>query len=137
MQFRNVSTTKTTMSWVMHSVPTSYSCKVCSAILIFLYVFDRLLVCYLIVTFLVFREWLFGPIDKNRALTCTAQVDHILGNDQHDFSVNKNARSMKDALALILGITRRRIEECRERSSLVFWKYISYMIIIFMKLFYS
>ena len=69
----------------------------------------------------IFREWLFGSIDKNKALTCTAQIDHILGNDQHDFSVNKNARSMKDALALILGITRRRIEECRERFNFLLW----------------
>ena len=63
------------------------------------------------------KEWLNNPIHPNKAITCSATIDTIIPHLNHDFSKhNIQPHTDKDNLALILGIARRRIEECRERN---------------------
>ena len=63
------------------------------------------------------KEWLEKPIDPKKAITCSATIDTIIPRLEHDFSRHKILpHTDKDNLALILGIARRRIEECRERN---------------------
>ena len=65
----------------------------------------------------VAEEWLQFPINESKPLTCSATVGTIIPWHCHDFVAHANMpHTDKDNLALILGIARRRIEECRERN---------------------